>query len=75
MPVIDLRYLSAEACAEAETCDLLVLEGMGRGIETNLWAKFVKIDALKLGMVKHLEVAELLDGELYDCVCKFYVGR
>lgn len=75
MPVIDLRYLSAEACAEAETCDLLVLEGMGRGIETNLWAKFVKIDALKLGMVKHLEVAELLDGELYDCVCKFDVGR
>ena len=74
MPVIDLRYLSTEACAEAENCDLLVLEGMGRGIETNLWAKFVKIDALKLGMVKHLEVAELLGGELYDCVCKFDVG-
>ena len=73
MPVIDLRYLSPEVCAEAADADLVVLEGMGRGIETNLFAKF-KIDALKLAMIKHEEVATLLNGKLYDCVCKFDVG-
>ena len=35
--------------------DLVVLEGMGRAIETNLHASFV-CDALKLGMIKHPEV-------------------
>ena len=43
---------------------------MGRGIETNLFAKF-SIDAMKIAMIKHKEVATLLDGELYDCVVKF----
>ena len=73
MPVIDLRYLSPEICAEAKDADLLVLEGMGRGIETNLFAQFT-IDCLKLAMIKHEEVATLLKGNLYDCVCKFDVG-
>lgn len=75
MLVIDLRYLFVEACVEVEICDLFVFEGMGRGIEMNLWVKFVKIDVLKFGMVKYLEVVEFLDGEFYDCVCKFDVGR
>jgi hypothetical protein len=50
-----------------------VLEGMGRAIETNLYARFT-CDSLKLGMVKHPEVAACLGGELYDCVCKFDAG-
>ena len=41
--------------AEAEGVDLVVLEGMGRAIETNLNAKF-SCDSLKLAMVKHPEV-------------------
>jgi type II pantothenate kinase len=43
---------------------------MGRGIETNLRAEF-SIDRINLGMVKHKEVAQLLGGPLYSCVCKF----
>jgi len=70
MPVIDLRYLSDEIVDEAQDADLVILEGMGRGIETNLYAKF-SIDSLKIAMVKHQEVATLLGGELYDCVVKF----
>jgi type II pantothenate kinase len=31
-------------------------------------------DSLKLGMVKHREVATCLGGTLYDCVCKFMPG-
>ena len=36
LPVIDLRHLSAELAAAAADADLVVLEGMGRSIETNL---------------------------------------
>ena len=73
LPVIDLARLSPGMVAEAEGADLVVLEGMGRAIETNLRARFT-CDSLKLGMVKHPEVATCLGGELYDCVCKFDVG-
>ncbi|CAK0782572.1 hypothetical protein CVIRNUC_005784 [Coccomyxa viridis] len=70
LPVIDLRKVSLEVVEQAGDADLVVLEGMGRGIETNLYAQF-SVDSLKLGMIKHREVATLLDGRLYDCVCKF----
>ncbi|KAH0704131.1 hypothetical protein KY290_019497 [Solanum tuberosum] len=43
---------------------------IGRGIETNLYARF-KCDSLKIGMVKHPEVAQFLGGRLYDCVFKY----
>lgn len=38
--------VSAELAAEAADADLVVLEGMGRAIETNLLAKFT-VDSLK----------------------------
>lgn len=50
--VIDLSRVSREIAAEAEEgCDLVVLEGMGRAIETNLGAAFA-CDSAKLGMIK-----------------------
>lgn len=68
------RQVSAElAAACSEGVDLVVLEGMGRAIETNLRAAFTA-DSLKLGMIKHPEVAQLLGGRLYDCVCKYDKG-
>ncbi|KAI4339474.1 hypothetical protein MLD38_024416 [Melastoma candidum] len=70
LPVIDLSRVSQELAYIANDADLVILEGMGRGIETNLYAKF-KCDSLKIGMVKHPEVAEFLGGRLYDCVIKF----
>lgn len=70
LPVIDLSNISAELAYATEDVDLVVLEGMGRGIETNLYAQF-KCDSVKLGMVKHPEVAEFLRGRLYDCVIKY----
>ena len=48
--------LSPECVAAAEDVDLVVLEGMGRAIETNLYASFT-CDSLKLAMVKHPEVS------------------
>ncbi|KVH88584.1 protein of unknown function DUF89 [Cynara cardunculus var. scolymus] len=70
LPVIDLSSVSQELAYLASDADLVVMEGMGRGIETNLYAQF-KCDSLKIGMVKHPEVAQFLGGRLYDCVFKF----
>lgn len=73
LPVIDLRKISESCANECLDCDLVVLIGMGRGIETNLRAEF-NIDRINLGMVKHKEVAQLLGGPLYSCVCAFTAG-
>lgn len=70
LPVIDLSRVSPDLAYIAADADLVVLEGMGRAIETNLYSLF-KCDSLKLGMVKHPEVAEFLGGRLFDCVIKY----
>ena len=62
--MIDLNTISEELCNECENVDLIVLEGMGRSIETNLRALFL-CDSLKIGMVKHDEVADCLGGETH----------
>lgn len=74
LPVIDLAsdVISDEVHKEAQDTDLLVLEGMGRSIETNLFAD-LRIDNLRIGMVKHKEVASCLNCQLMDCVVKFCI--
>jgi uncharacterized protein with ATP-grasp and redox domains len=59
MPVIDLQQLAYPLAVEMADADLVILEGMGRAIETNLHVKLT-CDVLKLGMVKHPEVAQVL---------------
>lgn len=74
MPMIDLRSVSSDVVKECEGTDLLVLEGMGRSIESNL-NTFFTCDSVKMGMVKHPEVAVMLGTEMYDCVCRFKEGK
>jgi len=71
-PLIDLREVSDELAATASdpATDLVILEGMGRAIETNLRAAFT-CDALKLAMVKEEHLARILGGRMYDIVCKY----
>ncbi|XP_019463839.1 PREDICTED: pantothenate kinase 2-like isoform X1 [Lupinus angustifolius] len=70
-PCIDLRQVSSELAAAANDADLIILEGMGRALHTNLNARF-KCDTLKLAMVKNQRLAEILvKGNIYDCVCKY----
>ncbi|MED6149845.1 Pantothenate kinase 2, mitochondrial [Stylosanthes scabra] len=70
-PCIDFRQVSSELAAVAKDADLIILEGMGRALHTNLYAQF-KCDALKLAMVKNQRLAEkLVKGNIYDCVCKY----
>lgn len=71
-PLIDLSTVSREL-ADAVTRlqpDLLVIEGMGRALESNFNARFT-CDCLKLAMVKDAGVAQVLGGEMYDLVMRF----
>ncbi|XP_073039820.1 pantothenate kinase 2 [Primulina eburnea] len=70
-PCIDFRQVTLELAAAAKDADLIILEGMGRALHTNFYARF-KCDALKLAMVKNQRLAaKLIKGNLYDCVCRF----
>ncbi|KAL9244911.1 hypothetical protein vseg_018625 [Gypsophila vaccaria] len=70
LPVIDLSRVSQELAYLAADADLVIMEGNGRGIETNLYAQF-KCDSINIGMIKHPEVAQFFGGRLYDCVFKY----
>lgn len=76
LPVIDLASpsISDQVYEEAEDTDLLILEGMGRSIETNLYATMA-VDCMKIGMVKHPEVATCLQTTLMNCVVKFDLAK
>lgn len=69
-PLIDLRGVSPELAAAATDADLLILEGMGRAIETNYEARFA-CDALKLAVIKEEHLARMLGGHLLGAVCRF----
>ncbi|HPF39569.1 MAG TPA: ARMT1-like domain-containing protein [Phycisphaerae bacterium] len=69
-PLIDLRDLTAECCEEAAETDLLVLEGMGRAIESNFDAVF-NVDTLKVALVKDPMVASVIRVDLFDPIFRF----
>lgn len=50
--------------------DLLVIEGMGRALHTNLHAKF-KCETLKLAIVKNKWLANRLGGDTFSVICKY----
>uniref|UniRef100_A0A1I8HC11 4'-phosphopantetheine phosphatase n=1 Tax=Macrostomum lignano TaxID=282301 RepID=A0A1I8HC11_9PLAT len=71
-PCLDLRYVSvevADACRQ-EQVDLVVIEGMGRAVHTNLYAKF-SCDCLKLAVLKNAWLADRLGGNLFSVICSF----
>lgn len=70
VPLIDLSDVSKELNAATEDADLVILQGMGRAIESN-WSADFAVDAVKIGLVKSPMVAEWLGGEIMDCVCKY----
>lgn len=69
-PLIDLRRISPQLNAAAQSTDLFILEGMGRALESNYEAHF-KIDTLKLAMIKDELVATRHHGKLFDSICRF----
>ena len=69
-PLIDLSAVSVELNAAAAGADLVILEGMGRGVESNLDAAFT-CDAVNLAMIKDEVIARRNGGKLYDVVCRY----
>ncbi len=74
-PLIDLTRLDPGfvAAVGREPIDLVVIEGMGRALESNFNAR-LSCDALKVAMIKDPGVAEALGGELYDLVLRYERG-
>ena len=70
IPLIDLSKVSDACNAEAADADLLILEGMGRSVESNSHVAFT-CDCLKIALLKDPGVAARLGGRLYDIVCRF----
>jgi uncharacterized protein with ATP-grasp and redox domains len=69
-PLIDLSRVSDELNEAAAEADLVILEGMGRGVESNLDAAF-SCDAINLAMIKDESIAARNGGKVFDCVCRF----
>jgi len=70
IPLIDLSEVADELNEAAQDADLVVLEGMGRSIESNLNTCFA-VDAIQLCLLKDPAVAARVAGEVYDCVCMY----
>ncbi len=70
LPLLDLSDVSDELNEAATDADLVLLEGMGRAVESNFDTPFT-VDALRLAILKDAKVAERIGGGVYDCVCKY----
>ncbi len=69
-PLIDLSKISDECNCVAEQSDFIILEGMGRSVESNYEAQFT-CDAMKIALVKDEMVAQRIGGKIFDVVCRF----
>ncbi len=69
-PLIDLRYVSDQCNHEAANADLLILEGMGRALESNFHAAF-QVDTVKLCMIKEEIIARRHHGKVFDVVFRY----
>jgi uncharacterized protein with ATP-grasp and redox domains len=73
-PLIDLTDLSDECVAATRGADLLILEGMGRGVESNRHAKFL-CDALHIALIKDPFVARHIGVCLFSPALRFRRAR
>ncbi|MGA3066451.1 MAG: ARMT1-like domain-containing protein [Tepidisphaeraceae bacterium] len=73
-PLIDLGQIDPQLNAAASDADLVILEGMGRGVESNLEAEF-NCDTLNIAMLKDSAVAGRHGGKVFDLVCQFRAGK
>lgn len=69
-PLIDLRHISDELNEAVAGVDLVMMEGMGRALESNFDAQFTT-DSVKLCMIKDSMIAQREGGKIYDSVFRF----
>jgi uncharacterized protein with ATP-grasp and redox domains len=70
LPMIDLTNVSDELDAASEGADLVILEGMGRGVESNFDTVF-NVDAINIAVLKDTQVTKYVGGEILDCIFKY----
>ncbi len=73
-PLIDLSQIDPALNEAAQDADFLILEGMGRGVESNLEAEFT-CDTLNIAMLKDEAVAKRHAGKVFDLVCQFHAAK
>jgi type II pantothenate kinase len=73
LPLLDLTRLDARCTAAAADADLIILHGMGRGIESNFSVR-LRCDSLHTASLKDAQVAGQIGGRLFDCVCALRPG-
>lgn len=69
-PLIDLGGVSNTCNAEAYASDLIVLEGMGRGVESN-WRQRFSCDVWRIALIKDEAVARWVGCRMFDPICRF----
>ncbi len=69
-PVINLKNVDSKFADTSRDADLLVLEGMGRALETNYDTRMT-VDTLKIATIKDRNVADHFAAKLFDVVCRF----
>nr|CAD7409828.1 unnamed protein product [Timema poppensis] len=70
-PCLDLSRLDQSlAAALQEKVDLVVIEGMGRAVHTNLHAVFT-CECLKMAVIKNRWLANRLGGDMFSVICKY----
>ena len=69
-PCLNLLKMSEDLALASQDVDLVVIEGMGRAIHTNFYAKF-SVDALKVAVFKNPQIAQHLNASIYDGMVLF----
>jgi type II pantothenate kinase len=69
-PCISFTHLSDAVEQACPGVDLVIIEGMGRAIHTNFYAKF-SVDTVKIGSFKNPQAAAVLGAKIYDGLLLF----
>ncbi|PNF40290.1 hypothetical protein B7P43_G05770 [Cryptotermes secundus] len=71
-PCLDLSRLNLDLAnaMSSQGVDLIVLEGMGRALHTNLEALFT-CECLKIAVIKNRWLATRLGGDMFSVLCKY----
>lgn len=56
-----------------KTVDLIIIEGMGRAVHTNLYTKFT-VDSFKLAVLKNEWLAHYLGAKQFSVICDFTIA-
>ncbi|KAK9503529.1 hypothetical protein O3M35_010068 [Rhynocoris fuscipes] len=69
-PCLDLSRIDSNLSRKMKEVDLIIIEGMGRAVHTNLDAKFT-CESLRVAVIKNKWLAERLGGQMFAVIFKY----